>query len=109
MGGLESRRAPHPGLHRHIALGTALQPQPHMLPVSGRWLAQGRWAGPPMQQGVSDGLVVVDAQAAEGPEQGRDVGLIAHLHRNQRLACLDALVGEAAHLGFHPAALQRLG
>ena len=53
--------------------------------------------------------MVLDAQATEGPEQRRDVGVVSNLHRQQRLAVLDPLVGEAAHLRVDPRALQRLG
>jgi hypothetical protein len=62
-----------------------------------------------MPQGGGNALVVVDAQAAEGPQQRRDAGVVAHLHRNQRLAVFDPLIGEAAHLRVHPRALQRRG
>ena len=97
------------GHHRNGARRPALQPQPHPLLATVRRRAQGRRAGTARQQSVGDRAVLLDAEAAEGLEQGRNVGVIAHLHRNQRLTALDALVGEAAHLSLHPRALQRLG
>ena len=105
----ERRLLADPGRHRHGARRPALQPQPHLLLAAAFRLAEGWRTGPTRQQGVGDRSVLLDAEAAEGLEQGRNVGVIAHLHRNQRLAALDALVGEGADLSLHPGALQRLG
>ena len=108
---LRRERAPIPNQCRHCQapIAAALQPQPHQLLASHRQRAQGGRAGAPMLQGGGYALVILDVQAAEGAEQRRDVGVVAHLDWNQGLAALDSLVGEAAQLRVHPRALQRLG
>ena len=111
LGVLRFEQSPfaNPRLHRHAPITAALQPQPHPLLAPRGRRAQRRRAGAPLQQGGGDALVVLDAQATEGPEQRRDVGVVSNLHRQQRLAVLDPLVGEAAYLRIDPRALQRLG
>src|ERR1700678_3613292 len=62
-----------------------------------------------MQQGIRDGVDLVDPTPREWPQQRRYIGVVAHAYRDEDLASRDARIGQEANFSPDPVTLAGVG